>query len=85
MNEAGSIKHAKHEQLDSAIDNVMSALHNAERLHARITNSTLEDQPCGDKGSVSLNSILDHGSERLNNTTDEIHAVINKIEEALFG
>ena len=85
MNEPPSLKQEKHEILDSAIDNVMSALHNAERLHARITNSNLEDQPCPEKTSVSLNSILDHGSDRLNNTTDEIHAVINIIEEVLFG
>ncbi len=85
MNDTVGAKQQKHETLDSAIDNVYSVLHATERLYEKIMNTTPEDKPCDEKYNASLNTVLEHGADRLNKTTEEIHLMINKIDGVLFG
>lgn len=74
----------KHESLDNAIDNVESVLHAVERMYEKIMHMDSEDKPCTGKGSSSLHDVLTHGSDRLYETTEKIHIMLNKIEDAIF-
>lgn len=84
MNETVDAKHQNHENLDSAIINVASALHAAETLYEKIMNTSPEDKPCEDRYNASLNSVLENGADRLHKITEEIHIALNKIDDALF-
>ena len=77
-------KFIKHESLDNAIDNVESVLHSVEQMYEKIMNMTGEDKPSTGKGSSSLHDVLTHGSDRLYETTEKIHVMLNKIEDAIF-
>ena len=75
----------KHENLDDAISHVRTALYKAEELYNRIRHLNSEGTGLAEpKTESSLHCVLEDGAQILNDTTEQIHVVLNKIEDALF-
>lgn len=78
------VKADKHSDLVNAIDNIDSILHAVEGLYEKIVDTTPEDKPCDERKRTSLAKLLEEGPERLHKVTEDIHKVINDINERLF-
>ncbi len=85
-NEAGTAVMTKHHNMDNAINEVDRIYYRLNELYNKITNNIPEPEKTKEEppSQISLKLILSEGPDRIRNSCDDAHDLINQIEHILI-